>query len=91
MNLHHTCYFFWNLTILSIFISVGQDPFIQVNSPHPLQPTNLNELAHNVVSTVKSGLFKAASNLFWGSSTQENDEPEKPPEDPERKLEIRYF
>ena len=73
------------------YISVGHDPFIQFNSPHPLLPTNINELAHNVVSTVKSGLLKAATGFFWGGGgNQDGEEQEKLPEDPERKLEIRF-
>ena len=73
------------------YVSVGHDPFIQFNSPHPLLPTNINELAHNVVSTVKSGLLKAATGFFWGGGgNQDGGEEEKLPEDPERKLEIRF-
>ena len=61
-----------------------------VYSPHPLLPTNINELAHNVVSTVKTGLLKAATGFFWGSSDPSQTEEEKKPQDPEQKLEIRY-
>ena len=45
-----------------------------MNSPHPLLPTNINELAQNVVTTVKSGLLKAASGFFWGSAQEETEE-----------------
>ena len=61
-----------------------------VYSPHPLLPTNINELAQNVVSTVKTGLLKAATGFFWGSSDPSQTEEEKKPQDPEQKLEIRY-
>ena len=32
-----------------------------------MQTQSVNELAENVVSTVKSGLFRAATGLLWGS------------------------
>ena len=50
-------------------------------------PTNINELAQNVVTTVKSGLLKAASGFFWGSSAQDSAQAEELPQDPEQKLE----
>ena len=69
------------------YMTVGSGPFLQLNSPHPLLPTNINELAHNVVTTVKSGLLKAASGFFWGSSVQDSAQIEEVPQDPEQKLE----
>jgi hypothetical protein len=72
------------------YMSVGQGPMIQHNSPHPLLPANINELAHNVVSTVKTGLLKAATGFFWGGSSSEEAEQDKQPKDPEHKLEIRH-
>lgn len=73
---------------LVTYTSVGHSPFIQDNSPHLLMPHNINELAHNVVSTVKSGIFRVASGLIWGSSSEPDAVPEQP-KDPEQKLEIR--
>ncbi len=75
------------------YLSVGAEPFLQQNSPHPLLPTNVTELAQNVVSTVKSGLLKAATGLFWGSSSNANPaqaEEDNRPKDPEQNLEIRF-
>ena len=72
------------------YLTVGIEPFLQLNSPHPLLPTNINELAMNVASTVKSGLLKAASGFFWGGQKTEEAEEEKKPQDPEQKLEIRF-
>ena len=66
------------------YLTVGSGPVLQLNSPHPLLPTNINELAQNVVTTVKSGLLKAASGFFWGSGQEETEEI---PQDPEQKLE----
>ena len=71
------------------YLSAGSGPVLQLNSPHPLLPTNINELAQNVVSTVKSGLLKAASGFFWGASDAQAEE-DKKPADPEQKLEVRY-
>ena len=39
-----------------------------------MQTQNLNELAENVVSTVKSGLFRAATGILFGSGGSGNSE-----------------
>ena len=70
------------------YLSAGSSPFLQVNSPHSLLPTAINELAQNMVTTVKSGILKAASGFFWGSNPEQDQEPVK--EDPEQKLEMRF-
>lgn len=66
-------------------ITVGSDPFIQFNNPYNVGPTNINDLAENVVSTVKSGIAKMATDFLWGSSKAEEPAKKK---DPEFKLTI---
>ena len=45
----------------------GTSPLLQFNTPYNyMQTQSVNELAENVVSTVKSGLFRAATGLLWG-------------------------
>ena len=76
--------------------TVGASPFLQFNTPYNyMQTQNINELAENVVSTVKSGLFRAATGLLFGSGsgshedgTQSNfmTEEQRRRRDPEQKL-----
>ena len=48
--------------------TAGASPLLQFNTPYNyMQTQNLNELAENVVSTVKSGLFRAATGILFGS------------------------
>ena len=79
------------LKFITTYVTVGSDPFIQHNCPHQLGPQNINELAANVVSTVKSGLFRAATGFIgsWAGGNSENDDPVDQP-DPEQSLHIRH-
>jgi hypothetical protein len=73
---------------ITTYVTIGADPFIQHNCPYQLGPQNINELAANVVSTVKSGIFRAASGFIgsWtGATPTENDEVSKQ-QDPEQTL-----
>ena len=76
---------------VTTYVTVGSSPFIQHNCPHQLGPQNINELAANVVSTVKSGLFRAATGFIgsWAGGTTENEEPANQP-DPEQYLHVRH-
>ena len=76
---------------VTTYVTVGSAPFIQHNCPHQLGPQNINELAANVVSTVKSGLFRAATGFIgsWAGVNTENEEPANQP-DPEHYLHIRH-
>ena len=76
---------------VTTYVTVGSSPFIQHNCPHQLGPQNINELAANVVSTVKSGLFRAATGFIgsWAGVNTENEEPANQP-DPEHYLHIRH-
>ena len=79
------------LSYVITYVTVGSGPFIQHNSPHQLSPQNINELAANVVSTVKSGLFRAATGFIgsWTGGNADNDEAAVQP-DPEQTLHIRH-
>jgi hypothetical protein len=82
----------------TVVASVGALPFVQFNTPYNyMQTQNVTELAENVVSTVKSGLFRAATGLFWGGGGGANDstgggtsnvmtEEQRRRRDPEQKL-----
>ena len=61
---------------VTTYVTVGSAPFIQHNCPHQLGPQNINELAANVVSTVKSGLFRAATGFIgsWTGGNPDNEE-----------------
>ena len=72
-------------TITSV-VTLGTDPFVQFNTPYNLQHQDINELAENVVSTVKSGIFRAATGFIWSSSNTSSSEQEKERKDPEQKL-----
>lgn len=77
---------------ITTYVTIGADPFIQHNCPYQLGPQNINELAANVVSTVKSGIFRAASGFIgsWtGATPTENDEVSKQ-QDPEQTLHRRH-
>lgn len=76
---------------LTHFVTVGENPFFQFNLPYNYQHQDINELAENVVSTVKTGLFRAAKGLIWGSSsgaTAEGGDEKR--QDPEQKLAIAH-
>ena len=78
----------------TVVASVGSSPFVQFNTPYNYMHTqNINELAENVVSTVKSGLFRAATGYLWGGGggSQESQSPyvteeQRRRRDPEQKL-----
>ena len=76
---------------VTTYVTVGSAPFIQHNCPHQLGPQNINELAANVVSTVKSGLFRAATGFIgsWTGGNPDNEEPKHQP-DTEQYLQIRH-
>ena len=79
------------LKYITTYVTVGAGPFIQHNCPHQLGPQNINELAANVVSTVKSGLFRAATGFIgsWAGGKTEDDDPASQP-DQEQFLHIRH-
>ncbi len=62
-----------SLSLLTSYVTTGEEPFLQSNSPHSVGPKNINELATNVISTVKTGLFKAATD-WWGGGNSGKDE-----------------
>ena len=82
----------------TVVATVGASPLLQFNTPYNYMRTqNINELAENVVSTVKSGLFRAATGLLFGSGggsgTNEDGtqskfmtEEQRRRQDPEQKL-----
>ena len=73
------------LATKTTIITIGTDPFIEFNNPYNLGPTNINDLAENVMSTVKSGIAKMATDFLWGSAKVEEPPKKK---DPEFKLTI---
>ena len=73
------------LATKTTIITIGADPFIHFNNPYNLGPTNINDLAKNVMSTVKSGIAKMAADFLWGSAKAEEPAKKK---DTEFKLTI---
>ena len=73
------------LSGVTTYTTVGSNPFFQFNTPHHFVSQNVNELAQNMVSTVKSGLFRVTTGLLWGSNQTTDNEP---PPDPESKLHL---
>ena len=67
----------------NVVLTVGASPFVQFSAPYNYQSQNMNELAENVVSTVKSGLLRAATGLIWGNSSRRQEET---PENAEEQL-----
>ncbi len=79
---------FRSLTNLTYIISVGSNPWLQYSLPYNYKHPDINELAENVVSTVKSGLFRAATGMFFGGGGEKKEE--EKPRDPEQKLVVSH-
>ncbi len=85
---------FRSLSSLTYIVSVGSDPWLQYNLPYNYKQPDINELAENVVSTVKSGLFRAATGMIFGGGGggggEKKQDEEKKPREPEQKLVVSH-